>query len=185
MEGFDRLDIRKGARSLVFGDGNPRARVMIVGQAPDEDEDRAGRPFAGPAGQLLDRMMAAIGLSRDAVDAERAVYLTTALPWRPPGDRLPEPAEIATMRPFLARHVELVAPDLLIVMGNMGCRAALDREGVQRLRGRWQQAFDRPAMPMMHPAYLLRTPIAKRDAWADLLEISARLNASSQPSAQP
>lgn len=187
MDSFDGLDIRKGARSFVFCDGNPRARVMIVGEAPGEDEDRAGRPFVGRAGRFLDRMMAAIGLTRDAVDAERAFYVTNVLPWRPPGNRRPEPAEIAAMVPFLARHVELAAPDLLILMGNAACLAALNREGILRLRGTWVQAFGLPAMPMTHPAYLLRTPIAKREAWADLLEISARLGqvAAGQPSAQP
>ena len=177
MEGFDGLDIRKGARSFVFADGNPAARVMIVGEAPDEDEDRAGRPFAGRAGQLLDRMLDAIGLARDAVDAGRAVYLTCALPWRTLGNRPPEPRDIEAMRPFLARHVELAAPDLLVLMGNAACQAALGKQGVQRMRGSWTAAFGRPAMPMTHPGYLLRTPAAKRDAWADLLEIAARLSA--------
>ncbi|MBV0890781.1 uracil-DNA glycosylase [Paracoccus sp. Z118] len=177
VESFDGLDIRKGARSFVFADGNPAARVMIVGEAPGEDEDRMGRPFVGRAGQLLDRMLDAIGLARDAVDAERAVYITNVLTWRPPGNRAPLPAEIDAMRPFLARHVELAAPDLLILMGNAACQAALGRQGVLRMRGKWATAWGRPAMPMTHPSYLLRTPAAKRDAWADLLEIAARLSA--------
>lgn len=183
MERFDGLDIRKGARSFVFADGSPAARVMIVGDIPDEDEDRAGRPFAGRAGAMLDRMLAAIGLSRDAVDAERAVYLTTALPWRTPGGRLPSEAEVLAMRPFLERHVELAAPEILILMGNCACHSALGRSGVMRMRGAWTTAFGRPAMPMAHPSYLLANAAAKRDAWADLLEIAARLNP--QDAAQP
>lgn len=175
MERFDGLDIRKGARSFVFADGNPAARVMIVGDPPDEDEDRAGRPFAGRAGAMLDRMLAAVGLARDAVDAERSVYLTTALPWRTPGGRLPTEPETLAMRPFLERHVELAAPDLLVVMGNVACQSVLGRSGVLRMRGTWAAAFGRPVMPMAHPCYLLGNAAAKRDAWADLLEIAARL----------
>ncbi|WP_299362460.1 uracil-DNA glycosylase [uncultured Paracoccus sp.] len=178
MERFDGLDIRKGARSFVFSDGNPAARVMILGEAPGEDEDRLGRPFVGRAGQLLDRMLDAIGLARDSATPDRAVYITNVLTWRPPGNRRPTPEEVAAMRPFVARHVALVAPDVLILMGNAACQAGLGREGILRLRGTWTTAFYRPAMPMVHPAYLLRTPIAKREAWADLLEVTARLASS-------
>lgn len=181
MEAFDGLDIRKGARNFVFADGNPAARVMILGEAPGEDEDRLGRPFVGRAGQLLDQMLAAIGLSREAPDADRAVYITNVLNWRPPGNRRPEAEEIATMLPFVARHVELAAPEILVLMGNTPCKAALGREGILRLRGTWVTAFDRPALPMTHPAYLLRTPIAKREAWADLLSLAERLDTPPQP----
>ncbi len=121
-------------------------------------------------------MLAAIGLSRAAPDALAAVYITNVLPWRPPGNRDPEPAEIAQMLPFLARHVELADPDLIVLMGNAACKAALGKAGILRLRGHWTEAFGRPALPMTHPAYLLRQPHAKREAWADLLEIRARLN---------
>lgn len=179
--GFEGLDIRRGARSFVFADGNPAARVMIIGEAPGEEEDRQGRPFVGRSGQLLDLMFGAIGLSRQGVDAEHALYITNALPWRPPGNRRPEADEIDAMRPFLARHVELAAPDFLILMGNAACQAALRKEGILRLRGKWTTAFGRPALPMTHPSYLLRTPIAKREAWADLLSLAARLQAGSQP----
>ncbi|MBB1492548.1 MULTISPECIES: uracil-DNA glycosylase [unclassified Paracoccus (in: a-proteobacteria)] len=179
--GFEGLDIRRGARNFVFSDGNPSARVMILGEAPGEEEDRQGRPFVGRSGQLLDRMFDAIGLSRQAADAERALYITNVLPWRPPGNRRPEEAEIDAMLPFVARHVELAAPDFLVLMGNAACKAALGRDGILRLRGHWTEAFGRPALPMTHPAYLLRNPIAKRDAWADLLSLSARLQAGSQP----
>lgn len=181
MQDFDGLEIRRGARNFVFADGNPAARVMILGEAPGEEEDRQGRPFVGRAGQLLDQMFAAIGLSRQAVDAERALYITNVLPWRPPGNRRPEQAEIDAMLPFAARHVELAAPDVLVLMGNTPCQAVLGRQGILRLRGQWTQGFGRPVLPMTHPAYVLRNPIAKRDSWADLLSLQARLQAGPQP----
>lgn len=176
LAAFDLCDLKKGARSTVFADGNPSARVMIIGEAPGRDEDIEGRPFVGRAGQMLDRMFDAIGLSRSAPDAEAALYITNVLPWRPPGNRTPDAAEIATMLPFLARHVELVAPDFLVLMGNAACQAAIGKTGILKLRGHWTEAFGRKALPMTHPAYLLRTPQAKREAWADLLAIRARLN---------
>ena len=176
QSGYDHCLLKKGARNFVFADGNPAARVMVIGEAPGRDEDQAGRPFVGRAGQLLDRMFAAIGLARTAPDAEGALYITNVLPWRPPQNRDPEAEEIAMMLPFLARHVELVDPDLIVLMGNTPCAAALGQRGILRLRGTWAQAFGRPAMPMTHPAYLLRTPAAKREAWADLLAIKARLS---------
>lgn len=183
QEGFEGLEIRRGARNFVFADGNPAARVMILGEAPGEEEDRQGLPFVGRAGQLLDRMFAAIGLSRTAEDPLAAIYISNVLPWRPPGNRRPEQAEIDAMLPFVARHIELAAPEIVVLMGNTPCQAALGRQGITRLRGQWTTAFGRPALPMTHPAYLLRTPIAKREAWADLLALSARLGA--QPGAQP
>ena len=173
--GYDLCELKKGARNFVFADGNPGARVMVIGEAPGRDEDMEGRPFVGRAGQLLDRMFAAIGLARGAPDGGAALYITNVLPWRPPANRDPEPAEIAMMLPFLARHVELANPDLIVLMGNTPCAAALGQRGILRLRGRWVEAFDRPALPMTHPAYLLRTPAAKREAWADLLTVKARL----------
>lgn len=176
QEAFEGIELRKGARNFCFADGNPAARVMIIGEAPGEEEDRQGRPFVGRAGQLLDRMFEAIGLSRTAVDAEKALYITNVLPWRPPGNRRPEPGEIATMLPFLRRHVELARPDLLVLMGNTPCIALLNRQGILKLRGTWTEAFGLPALPMTHPAYLLRTPLAKREAWADLLSLAARLD---------
>lgn len=176
IEGYDLCDLKKGARSTVFADGNPAARVMIIGEAPGREEDQQGKPFVGRAGQLLDRMFAAIGLSRATPDAQASVYITNVLPWRPPGNREPEPAEIAQMLPFLARHVELADPDVIVLMGNAACLAALGQRGITRLRGAWAEAFGKPALPMTHPAYLLRTPAAKREAWADLLALRARLN---------
>lgn len=177
MAAFDLCELKKGARSCVFADGNPAARVMVIGEAPGREEDIAGRPFVGRAGQLLDRMLAAIGLSRQATDPAQAVYITNVLPWRPPGNRDPDPAEIAMFLPFLARHVDLVAPKLIVLMGNTPCAAALGQRGILRLRGTWATAFGRPALPMTHPAYLLRQPAAKREAWADLLALRAALEA--------
>ncbi len=176
--GFEQCDLKKGARNFVFADGRADARVMVIGEAPGRDEDLEGRPFVGRAGQLLDRMFAAIGLSRTADTAEKGLYITNVLPWRPPGNRDPDPAEIAMMLPFLARHVELAAPDLVVLMGNTPCAAALGQRGILRMRGRWVEAFGRPALPMTHPAYLLRNPAAKREAWADLLSIRRRLEAA-------
>lgn len=176
LGGYPHCEIRLGAKSLVFSDGNPGARVMIIGEAPGREEDRAGKPFVGQAGQLLDRMLAAIGMARDAPDAAQSVYITNVLPWRPPSNRDPEPAEVAMMMPFLRRHVELADPEILVLMGNHACNAVLGKRGITKLRGQWTTGLDRPVLPMLHPAYLLRQPAAKRHAWADLLDLSARLD---------
>jgi len=172
---FQRCELKQGARNLVFADGTPAARVMLIGEAPGRDEDIQGKPFVGRAGQLLDRMLAAIDMGRAMPDAARSVYITNILPWRPPQNRDPKPDEIAMMMPFVERHVELVAPDLLVLMGNISCLALLGRKGITRLRGQWTLALNRPALPMFHPAYLLRNPHAKREAWHDLLMLQARL----------
>lgn len=175
QQGFDGAELKRGARNFVFSDGNPAGRVMIIGEAPGEEEDAQGRPFVGRAGQLLDQMFAAIGMGREVPDAGRAVYIGNVLKWRPPGNRRPSPDEIALSLPFLRRQVELADPEVLVLMGNTPCLAALNREGILRLRGTWTEAFGRPALPMTHPAYLLRNPIAKREAWADLLSLADRL----------
>jgi DNA polymerase len=175
MSGYPHCDLRKGARNLVFCDGVPGARVMIVGEAPGRDEDRIGKPFVGRAGQLLDKMLNAIDLGRDR-DVEQAVYITNVLPWRPPQNRDPKPDEIAMMLPFLKRHIALAKPEVLVVMGNISCQALLGKRGITRLRGQWAEAEGLPVIPMFHPAYLLRNPAAKREAWADLLDLRMRLN---------
>ncbi|NVO21869.1 uracil-DNA glycosylase [Donghicola mangrovi] len=180
MEAFDLCDLKRGAKQLVFADGTPGARVMILGEAPGRDEDREGLPFVGRAGQLLDRMLAAIGLDRRATGAD-GVYITNVLPWRPPQNRDPLPQEIAMMMPFVQRHVQLAKPDVIVLMGNISCQAALGKRGITRLRGEFTQAFDRPALPMFHPAFLLRNPAAKREAWADLLTLRAHLNERAKP----
>lgn len=172
---FELCELKRGARNLVFSDGMPDARVMIIGEAPGRDEDLQGRPFVGAAGQLLDKMFGAIGMARDAAKSEAAIYITNILPWRPPQNRDPLAEEIDMMLPFVRRHIELAAPDMLVLMGNIACRALLGRKGITRLRGSWETVMDRPTLPMFHPAYLLRNPAAKREAWADLLALQARL----------
>ncbi len=175
LEAYPHCELQKGARTTVFADGTPNARVMIVGEAPGRDEDRQGKPFVGRAGQLLDRMFHAIGLSRTSPDAQAALYITNVLPWRPPQNRDPRPDEIAMLMPFLRRHIQLADPDVLVIMGNISCQALLGRRGITRLRGQWTDAVGKPALPMFHPAYLLRQAHAKREAWADLLSLQARL----------
>ncbi|WP_342078068.1 uracil-DNA glycosylase [Yoonia sp. SS1-5] len=175
MQAFEFCDLKQGARSFVFCDGQPSARVMIVGEAPGRDEDRAGKPFVGRAGQLLDLMLAAIDLDRAHADPAQAVYITNVLPWRPPSNRAPDKAEIAMMLPFLERHITLADPDVIVLMGNIPCQALLSRTGITRMRGSWVEVLGKPCMPMFHPAYLLRNPPAKREAWADLLALKARL----------
>lgn len=172
---YDHCELKKGARNTVFADGHPCARVLVLGEAPGAEEDREGRPFVGRAGQLLDRMFAAIGLSRRDPDAGRALYITNVMFWRPPGNRDPEPAEIAMMLPFVQRHIALVDPEVIVLMGNTPLFAATGAKGITRARGQWLQAFGKPALPMFHPAYLLRNPSAKREAWADLLALQARM----------
>ncbi|MCR6629664.1 MAG: uracil-DNA glycosylase [Magnetospirillum sp.] len=176
MEGFDALPLKRTARSTVFADGNAEAEVMVVGEAPGAEEDRHGLPFIGKSGKLLDRMLASIGLDRDSV------YITNVVPWRPVENRKPTPDEVAVCLPFVTRHIDLVDPRLLILLGGAAASALLARhEGINRLRGRW---FDYsapglprpiPAMATFHPAYLLRTPAAKREAWRDLLQVRKRL----------
>lgn len=172
---YDLCELKKGARNTVFADGNPRARVLVLGEAPGAEEDREGRPFVGRAGQLLDRMFAAIGLSRRDPDTEKALYITNVMFWRPPGNRDPLPAEVAMMMPFVERHIALVDPDVVVLMGNTPLSAATGAKGITRARGQWIQAFGKPALPMFHPAYLLRNPGAKREGWADLLALQARV----------
>ncbi|MEM9395188.1 MAG: uracil-DNA glycosylase [Pseudomonadota bacterium] len=175
LAAFEHCELKRGARNLVFADGLAGARLMILGEAPGRDEDIQGRPFVGRAGQLLDRMLAAIGIARSDPDPGRAVYITNVLPWRPPQNRDPRPDEIAMMLPFLERHIALARPEFLILMGNISCQAMLGRKGITRLRGIWTEAAGLPVLPMFHPAYLLRNPAMKRAAWEDLLSIQARL----------
>jgi DNA polymerase len=176
IAGFGGCALRDTATNLVFSDGNPAARIMLVGEAPGAEEDRAGLPFVGASGQLLDRMLGSIGLDRSQV------LITNILPWRPPGNRTPSETEIAVCLPFVLRHIALVAPEVLLLLGATSVRAITgNTQGIRRLRGQWQSVvvpgLDRPvpALPTFHPAYLLRTPLAKREAWADLLDLQNRL----------
>ena len=176
LTAFDLCEVKRGARNTVFADGNPAARVLILTQAPGRDEDLEGRPLVGREGLLLDRMFAAIGLSRSNPDPARAIYVTPVMPWRPPGNRDPDPAELAMMRPFVDRHIALVDPDLIVTLGNSPLLALTGGlTGWLAARGSWGQVLGKPLMPMVHPSYLLRNPLAKREVWADLLQIKARL----------
>lgn len=176
LESFEDCPLRFTAKNLVFADGNPKARLMLIGEAPGRDEDLQGLPFVGRAGQLLDRMLAAIGLDRSSV------YIINTLPWRPPGNRTPTPAEHAVCMPFVERHIELVAPKLLMLLGGVSAKQVLRTDtGIMRLRGKWSTCNvggrDIPALPTLHPAYLLRQPAQKRLAWRDLMSLKAQLDA--------
>jgi uracil-DNA glycosylase len=177
LAAFDAGALRQGARNLVFADGVPGARVMLIGEAPGREEDAEGRPFVGRSGRLLDRMLAAIGLDRAAAGPAEGVYITNVLPWRPPANRDPAGDEIALLKPFLVRHIELAAPEVLVLMGSAAARVVLETDvGIMRLRGRWTAWRDVPVLPMVHPASLLRDPTRERAAWADLLALRARLD---------
>ncbi len=179
MRGWAGSPLREAARNLVFCDGMAGARLMVIGEAPGADEDRVGKPFVGRAGQLLDRMLAAIGLSRTAPAPEDAVYITNILPWRPPGNRTPSEAEARQFLPFVERHIVLAKPDLVLTLGNTPTKALLGTmTGIKRMRGSWvrHEASGLAIMPSFHPAYLLRTPEDKRLAWRDLLAVRRALD---------
>jgi len=149
---------------------------MIIGEAPGKDEDREGKPFVGRSGQLLDKMLAAIGLARHAETPETSAYITNVMPWRPPQNRDPATDEMVMMRAFLMRHIEIKAPRLIVTMGNPATKTVLQSEtGITRMRGKWAAHGEIPVLPMLHPAALLRNPIQKREAWADLLMLKARM----------
>jgi len=176
LAGFDGCALKATATRLVFADGNPKARIMFVGEAPGADEDRQGKPFVGVSGQLLDRMLSWIALDR------ATVYISNILPWRPPGNRAPTPGEIAICLPFIERHIELVDPAILVLLGGTAAKTLLGTaEGINRLRGRWvdysSQGLPRPlpALATFHPAYLLRQPAQKRQAWRDFLTVKDKL----------
>ncbi|AWK88943.1 uracil-DNA glycosylase [Azospirillum thermophilum] len=177
LRAFDGCPLKATAMNTVFADGNPAAGVMLIGEAPGEDEDRLGKPFVGVSGRLLDRMLAQIGLDRGQV------YITNILPWRPPGNRSPTQAEIAACLPFLDRHVALIAPKVIVPLGGTSAKTLLNRpDGITRLRGQWKEyaapglAAPVPVLPMLHPAYLLRNPIAKREAWRDMLVLRQKID---------
>jgi DNA polymerase len=183
MAAFDAGELKAGARNCVFADGNPAARVMIVGEAPGREEDLQGKPFVGRAGRLLDRMLAAIGLDRASDDPERGAYITNILPWRPVGNRTPSADEAALFLPFVRRHIALAEPDFVLLMGGSSAKALMETEtGITRLRGRWTRiAPGVPALATLHPAYLLRQPAMKRFAWRDLLSLRAALDGEPIP----
>lgn len=174
MEKFDECSLKHTAINLVFSDGNPKARVMFIGEAPGVEEDRKGIPFVGASGQLLDRMIGAIGLDRSNT------YITNIIPWRPPGNRKPTTQEIITCLPFVHRHIQLVNPEILVLVGGTAANALLERtESISRLRGKWlvyrennrEDCTELPTISIYHPAYLLRHPAGKRETWRDFLSI--------------
>jgi len=181
LENFDGCALKSTATRLVFADGNPRSRIMFVGEAPGREEDIEGLPFVGRSGKLLDRMIAAIGLDRTSV------YIANVIPWRPPGNRTPTPQETQICLPFIQRQIELVDPDVLVTLGNPSTQTLLQtREGIMKTRGRW---FDYDsgtrvirAIATFHPAYLLRSPSYKRMAWQDLRAIAKALQQGALPS---
>lgn len=178
LAGFADCPLGATATNLVFSDGNAQPGLVLIGEAPGAEEDLAGRPFVGASGQLLDRMLASIGLSRT-----RDLLITNLIPWRPPGNRPPTETEINTCLPFLQRHLTLLRPRLIVTLGALSTKTLTGREeGIRRLRGRWQTVTvaglprQIPTLPMLHPAYLLRTPGAKKDAWTDLITLRRRLD---------
>ncbi len=173
---FDGCSLKKGARNTVFSDGNPAARVMVIGDTPDPDEDRNGTVFAGKAGNLLDKMFTAIGLSRQAETGENAIYMTCISPWRTPQNRDLSTDEIALLKPFLIRHVLLAKPEFIVVMGSQPAKILLGFEkSITHHRGQWGQLAGISTLAMFSPANLLRNPLNKRAAWADLLALDTRL----------
>ena len=176
LEGFDGCALKRTATNTVFADGNPAHRIMFIGEAPGRDEDKQGLPFVGRAGKLLDKMMAAIHLDRTNA------YITNVINWRPPDNRDPSPEEAAMCLPFLRRHIELVNPGVMILLGAVAVRHVMGRsDGIMKTRGKWldYQVNGRmvPVMPTLHPAYLLRQPSHKKLAWRDLQMIEEKIAA--------
>ena len=181
LEGFDGCALKKTASNLCFIDGNPKARVLFVGEAPGAEEDRQGLPFVGPSGKLLDAMLASVGLDRNG-EGDAAALISNTVFWRPPGNRTPTPSEGAICLPFVERLIEIVDPKVLVCVGGPSAKTLLAQtQGITRLRGKWFEfgtprlAAPIPAMALYHPAYLLRSPAMKRDAWRDLLMLKAKL----------
>jgi DNA polymerase len=175
VAGFEGCVLKRTAKSLCFARGSDTARLMLIGEAPGRDEDLQGKPFVGRAGKLLDRMLAAVGLS------EEHVYITNTVYWRPPGNRTPTPEEIEACAPFLARQIALLDPQVLVLLGGAAAKNILgSSEGIMRLRGKWlsYECAGRaiPTLATLHPAYLLRTPEAKRYAWRDMLAVKEALD---------
>jgi DNA polymerase len=180
LEAFDGCALKRTATNTVFADGVATGRVMLIGEAPGRDEDRIGKPFVGRAGQLLDKMLASIGLDR-----KTNAYITNVINWRPPDNRDPTPEEAASCLPFLRRHIELANPGVIILLGAVAARHVVGgSEGIMKLRGRWMEyrVGDHmvPLMPTLHPAYLLRQPAHKKLAWRDLQAVRAKIQALSE-----
>ncbi len=180
METFEGCPLKLGARNTVFADGNPNAKVMFIGEAPGRDEDRQGKPFVGRSGQLLDRMLGAIGLDRSSDDPEKAAYITNVLPWRPVENRDPSTDEAVMLWAFLERHIQLAAPDYIVALGKSPAATLLETPvAITRMRGRWMappRTGGTPLLLTFHPAYLLRQPMEKAKSWRDLLSLRAALD---------
>lgn len=175
LENFEGCNLKRTAKKLVFSDGNPDARVMLIGEAPGRDEDLQGKPFVGRSGQLLERMLSAIGLDRSSV------YIANTVPWRPPGNRTPTPQETEICRPFIQRQIELVNPDVLVFLGAASAKTLLGvQDGIRKMRGRWMTysvgGREIDAVATYHPAYLLRSPLEKRLSWRDFLSVRAKVS---------
>jgi DNA polymerase len=177
MASFDGCPLAATATNLVFGDGTPESGLMLVGEGPGAEEDRAGLPFVGPSGKLLNRMLASVGLYRSTY------YITNLIPWRPPGNRNPTDSEVVVCLPFLLRHIALVRPKIMVMLGNLSVQAVTGtKTGITRSRGKWQDIripdLEAPvrSLPMLHPAYLLRNAGAKKDAWADIISLRQALD---------
>ena len=183
LEGFDGCALKRTATNTVFADGVAAGRVMLIGEAPGRDEDRVGKPFVGRAGQLLDKMLASIGLDR-----KTNAYITNVINWRPPDNRDPTQEEAAACLPFLRRHIELADPAVIILLGAVAARHVVGvNDGIMKLRGRWMEyrVGDRmvPLMPTLHPAYLLRQPGHKKLAWRDLQAVRDKMQSLGLPQA--
>lgn len=180
---FEGISLKKTATNLVFADGNPDAKIMLIGEAPKADEDRAGKPFAGQEGQLLDRILACIDIDRASDAASKSIYISNILNWRPPGNRSPAPGEIEASLPFIERHIQLVQPEILVFCGGVAAKALLaSNDGISKLRKKWheylpqtpefkQAAKPIPAIVTLTPELLIKTPAQKKAVWADMLEL--------------
>jgi len=172
---FEGCALKLTAKNTCFADGDPSSSLMLVGEAPGSDEDIQGRPFVGRSGQLLNQILAAIGLKRENV------YIANVVPWRPPGNRTPTPMEIEICRPFIERQIELANPKLLVSLGGSAAKFLTgETQGILKLRGKWcahktASGVEIPVMPTLHPAYLLRTPSHKKFVWQDFLRIKQKL----------
>ena len=177
---FDGLSVKKTATNMVFSDGNPKAQIMVIGEAPEAQEDIEGKPFVGQSGQLLDKILACIDLDRKSDDMKCAVYITNILNWRPPGNRTPTKAEMDISYPFIARHIALVKPKIIIICGSVAGKALLKREeSMSKMRGSFHEieigGHSCLALTTYHPTYLLRTPAQKKAVWADMLMLQEKM----------
>ncbi len=187
---FDGIAIKKTATNMVFADGNPKADIMVIGEAPGADEDRTGTPFVGVSGQLLDRILACIDISRTKEVADKSVYISNILNWRPPGNRTPNNAEIEVSLPFIEKHIQLIKPKIIILSGGVAAKALLESgASISRLRKKWHDytpvtkeigAHKCLALATYHPSYLLRTPLQKKAVWSDMLMLKAKMTEQMQ-----